>query len=58
MPSSTSGKGSKKIGRWGHKPANQRYKLQNRRDLNKERKIAKNAKREAKDKIKREKRNG
>lgn len=50
MPAST----GKKIGRWGHKPANQRYKAQGRRDLNKVRKIAKNAKREAKDKLKRE----
>jgi len=56
MPASTGKKGAKKIGRWGHKPANQRYKLQNKRDLNKVRKIAKNAKREAKDKIKRENR--
>jgi len=54
--SSTGKKGAKKIGRWGHKPANQRYKLQGRRDINKARKIAKNAKREAKDKIKRERR--
>ena len=57
MPASTGKKGAKKIGRWGHKPANQRYKAQGRRDINKARKMAKNDRREAKNKLKREKRN-
>ena len=57
MPASTGKKGAKKIGRWGHKPANQRYKAQGRRDINKARKMAKNARRKAKDKLKGEKRN-
>lgn len=57
MPASTGKKGGKKIGRWGRSPSNARYNGENRRDKNKARKIAKNAKREAKDKLKREKRN-
>lgn len=46
----------RKIGRWGRKPANARYKGEKRWESNKKRKMAKNAKREAKDKAKREKR--
>jgi len=58
MPASTGKKGAKKIGRWGRKASNSRYKGENRREANKKRKMAKNAKREAKDRLKRERKKG
>jgi len=54
MPNQKMG-GCKKKGRSGRKPAHQRYNLTNRREVNKARRIAKQARIEAKQKERKEK---
>ena len=53
---SSAGGGGKKKGRWSRKPSHQRYKLSRRWETNKLRRIKKQARIEAKQKEKKEKR--